>query len=169
MTNNRILALLAAFGLFVGVGYAIAQTYPPPFVQSLNQAADAVPIVSGGRPQAPSYYATPAQLDSVYGYIKQSQAESSGALTVTLGNSVSYLLLTGSQLTSGTVTINFPGGATPNDGQKFCLRSVSGVTSGATIAYGPSGPTFTTTPTSLTAATSYCYLFSASNSTWDPI
>ena len=164
----------AIAALVLCTGAAVAQTptglaagvSSVPFVSTLNQSTDAVPITPRGQPTSPKF-ATPGQLTTVYGYIKQAQTETSGALTVTMGAAQSYLLLTGTQLTSGTVTINFPSPA--SDGQKFCLRSVLGVTSGATIAYGPSTATFTTTPTAFTAATTYCYLYSLSNTTWDPI
>jgi hypothetical protein len=134
---------------------------------NFNANNDAIQVVVGGVGTAQSTYVHPAAITTTFGYTKIAQTETSSAFTYTATNNVSYLLMTGTQLTSGTVTINFP--PTPNDGQKFCLRSVLGVTSGATIAYGPAGPTFTTTPTAFTAATSYCYLYSASNTTWDPI
>lgn len=157
-----ISALALAFATF-----AIAQSVQPTFLTNINGNTDAIQDVPGGNGSAQSQYVHPNAITTTYGYVKQSQAETSSALTVTATNNMSYLLLTGSALSSGTVTINFP--PTPNDGAKFCLRSIAGVTSGATIAYGPSTATFTTTPTSFTAATTYCYLYSASNTTWDVI
>ena len=150
---------------FAPAALVLAQVVVPNVVAV--QPADRFVDIVGGQPSAQSSVASPAQMDSLFGYAKVSQAETSSAFTYSATIGQSYLLLTGAQLTTGTVTINFP--PAPPDGTKFCLRSVAGVTSGATIAYGPSSATFTSTPTSFSAATSYCYLYSLVNATWDPI
>src|SRR3974390_3126723 len=151
---KRILLGTTAIVAAGAAGLALAQTYPPAYLTNFNWTNDAVQVIPGGQGTSPASYVHPGALSATVGFQKVAQTLTTNALSVTGTNLNSFILFyTGTGGTGGTITINFP--QTPSDGQKFCLRSVNGITTGGTIAYGVSGSnssiTFRATPpTSLT-------------------
>ena len=87
------------------------------------------------------------------------------SFTVSFVSGQSEMVLTNSGLVSGG-TINFY--AHPYDGQMSCIYSQGGVA--ATVTLSAASPqVINNTVTALSAATRYCWIFSASNSTWDRV
>jgi hypothetical protein len=164
---KRILLGTTAIVAASAAGLALAQTYPPAYVTNFNGANDAVRIVPGGAGSVPDVFTHPNAITTTYGYQKVAQTDST---VVTMGNNQSYLLFSsGTGGTGGALKVLLP--PTPNDGARFCVRSLNGIASGnvsfsatagnASITFGASAPT------SLAAATTTCWLFSSSNLTWD--
>jgi hypothetical protein len=171
---KRILLGTTAIVAAGAAGIALAQTYPPAYLTNFSWSADAVRVVPGGAGTVPDAFVHPGALSATVGYQKVAQTLTSNALTVTATNLNSYILFySGTGGTGGTITINFP--QLPSDGQKFCIRSVNGIVAGGTtLAYGLTGSNSSITfraagPTGLAAATDYCWLYSASDTTWDLI
>jgi hypothetical protein len=164
---RKILMSTTAIVAAGAAGLAIAQTYPPAYVTNFNGANDAVQVIPGGAGTVPSVYTHPNAITTTYGYQKVVQTDST---VVTMGNNQSYLLFSsGTGGTGGALKVLLP--PTPNDGQRFCVRSVNGIVTGdvsfsatagnASITFGAASPT------GLAAATTTCWLFSSSNLTWD--
>ena len=156
--KTRILAALLLLGAFAG--YALAQTVIVPQVSTLNPNADAIQVIPNGAPQVGNKYAPPALLTNVYGYYK------GGAVTTgfvyTFGQNVTYAQFA----PSGTLAWGyFYLAAAPSDGARNCLFSTQTLT-GATV-YANTGQSINNAVTSVTANTGVCYLYSASNATWD--
>lgn len=75
----------------------------------------------------------------------------------------SELILTNAGSVNGTVTLTPP--AYAFDGQKNCMYSKGGI--GTLTLQATSPQTLNDAITAMTAATRYCYSFSASNNSWD--
>lgn len=147
-------ALVAGFSLSA----ALAQVIPIPGVSIINPT-DLIQIVPKGVPQAQSQYANPAQITSQSGYAKFSPAT---GFTYTFGNSQSYIVLTNSTtLATGTIIL----AAAPSDGARECVFAQNAVSAFGITAN--TGQSINNALTALSAATNACYLYSASNSTWD--
>ena len=152
---KKILMAVAA-GVFGFVVAALAQTAP---TSPIVNPTDLFQIIKGGVGSAQSIYVAPAQITSQSGYAKYSPAT---GFTYTFGNSQSYIVLTNSTtVAAGTITF----APAPSDGAKECVFAQNTVTSLALAA--ASGQTLDNAVTTLSAATSVCYLYSASNATWD--
>ena len=154
---KKILMAVAA-GVFGFVVAALAQTSSAPTSPIVNPT-DLFQIIKGGVGSAQSIYVAPAQITSQSGYAKYSPAT---GFTYTFGNSQSYIILTNSTtVAAGTITF----APAPSDGARECVFAQNTVTSLALAA--ASGQTLDNAVTTLSAATSACYLYSASNATWD--
>ena len=164
---RKILMSTTAIVASAAAGLAIAQTYPPSYVTNFNGANDAVRIVPGGAGSVPDVFTHPNAITTTYGYQKVAQTDST---VVTMGNNQSYLLFSsGTGGTGGALKVLLP--PTPNDGARFCVRSLNGtIASGISFSATAGNASITfgaAAPTQLTAATNYCWLFSSSNLTWD--
>ena len=159
MKLNKTL-IAAGVGLTAFIGVAIAQSVPVPQV-SLLHPTDRIQIIPFGQPTSGNVYSTPALITSQFGYVKYNPSAISGG-TYTFAASQGYLTLTpGTTISTLTVIL----AANPSDGARECIWSNSIITT--LVVAGNTGQTINGAATSLTAASGACYLYSASNLTWD--
>lgn len=155
--KNLALGALALL-LIAGAATGIAQVITLPQVQVIHPT-DLLQVIPYGQPSTGNVYATPAQITSQNGYYKSIPATN---FTYTFSNSTSYAAFAPSGgLTTGTVTL----AAAPSDGARECIFSTQTITSLTVNAN--TGQTINNAVTTLSANTSACYLYSASNLTWD--
>ncbi len=83
--------------------------------------------------------------------------------SLTFQRGQSELILTNAGSVNGTITLTPP--AYAYDGQKNCMYSKGGI--GTLTLQASTGQTLNDAITAMTAATRYCYSFSASNQQWD--
>jgi len=151
-----ILGLLSA--AVIG-GYAIAQTIVVPKVQNV-QTTDLFQDITGGFPQAQSFYATAAQISGVVGYTYTIPL-TGFAITNTTATGLLYLNPAGT-LATGTLTME----ATPSDGQNFCLldtQTQTAITIAANTGQSLGG---LANLTALVANTRYCWFYNKPLATW---
>lgn len=151
---KRWLLGLLAVGL-VASGYSLAQV-PGLFIASPN-GTEQINVLNTG-PQIASVFLRQAR-DAV-GYSKQSPT--SGTVTFGTGQSQAQI---GGGTTISTLTIALT--AAPVDGMLNCFYTKPVVTTLTMSATSPQ--TLNDALTSTSATTRYCYLYSASNTTWDRI
>ena len=160
MTRLRILVL--ALAGILGLSVAIAQTYPVPIVGAHN-APDLVQVIPNGVPTAQSQFCQWNCITNVYGYYKngtgtQNQTYSTGAnlsyVTWANASAIAYLYL------------YLP--TAPLDGAKNCYFSIGAVTA-MTLYAGLTTQTLNNAITAMSANTQYCYLYSASNTSFDRV
>ena len=163
------LLTFAALGALALAGAVYAQVLPITQVQTIKSATDLVQIIPGGQPSSPSVYAPAGALNTqeVYQKINLSTTNTSPAYTVAFSNFQSDIVIQA----LGTITytyINFA--PNPSDGARECVYANQTVTT----AYPTANTTVNTqvvnasnTITSLTASTRTCFIYSASNLTWD--
>lgn len=153
------LLLASASVVAFGVTFALAQAPSPiPQAQIVNPN-DLIQDIPNGLPSAQNYYVKPAQITSQSGYAKYSPVT---GFSYTFGNSQSFIVLTNSTtLALGTITL----AAAPSDGAKECIYAQNTITTFGVFAN--TGQTIDNAVTTLSAATSACYLYSLSNTTWD--
>jgi hypothetical protein len=159
---NKRIHIGLAVAAFLGIaGYAAAQTIPVPQVQTLNPNNDVIQVIPGGAPAANEVFAPPALITNVYGYYKSVPAT---GMQYAFAKNVTFAAFA----PAGTIA-NFlvSLAANPSDGARNCIFTtqimtsliVSPTTAGQLINNAING--------TLAANTSVCYLFSASNATWD--
>jgi|ERR1700691_400332 len=159
--KKLLCGFIAAFGILLSIG-AIAQVTSPPQVANVGTADLFLDVVRGS-PSANSYYATAQQINGVLGYVKTVTLT---AFSLAFGNSQTYYLIQpAGTLATGTFILS----ANPGDGQRNCVRSTQTQTAVTLAVAAGSGQTINGGITAMTANTSYCYLYSANNSTWDAI
>lgn len=151
-------AAIVAMALGLGVA-AWAQSYPPPQVTNIGPT-DLIQIIVGGRGSAQNVYATGALVTAQKGYYKSIPLT---GFTYTFGNAATSLAVfnPAGTLSTGAITL----AASPNDGEDACFFS-TGAVSTLTLAAN-TGQSINNAVTAATANVRYCYLYSASNSTWD--
>lgn len=156
--NKRILfGGLVAAGV-VGIGIALAQTTPVAKVVAVG-TADLFQDVVGGFGQAPSYYATAAQITHVPGYVKVIPLT---AFSLTFVNGQTDMILNpAGTLATGTITTE----PNPADGARECI--LSSQTQTALTITANTGQTINNTATALVANTPVCFTFSSGTSAWD--
>ncbi len=155
--------LLSAVALLALAGsFAIGQVSAP-MLPSLNQN-DITNVVPYGVGTAQQQYVNIGQISSLEGYSYQVPLT---AFTITSPNGIGRLYLNpAGTLATGTLTMM----AQPSDGQRFCLEDSQ--TQTAITISANTGQTLTsstyglTTPTALTANTSYCWLYFKSQAAW---
>jgi hypothetical protein len=152
--------IAAGVGLCAFIGLAIAQTVPVPQVSVLHPT-DLFQVIPFGQPTSGNVYTTPAEITSQFGYVKYNTSAISAG-TYTFANSQAYLTLTpGTTISTLTVIL----AANPSDGARECIWSNSIIST--LVVAANTGQTINGAVTSLSAAAGACYLYSASNLTWD--
>jgi hypothetical protein len=148
-------------------GLALSQTiYVPTLITT--HLADLYQVIPNGAPVVGNQYVTQATLTNAYGYYKS--APTSG-LTYTFAQGVTYAAFNPS---GGINSLYIYLTAAPNDGTRNCLFS-SQAFAGPMTVYASLNPSTNSTPTinngslsgGLSANAGLCYLYSASNTTWD--
>lgn len=140
--------------LLVGVSGVAAAQFPGLFITSPN-GSEAINAVNSG-PQIASVFLK--QVRDAAGYSKASPT--SGTQTFASGQSVMQI---GGGTTISTLTIALT--AAPVDGQVNCFYSKPAITTLTLSATSPQ--TLNDAVTAASATTRYCYLYSASNTSWD--
>ena len=143
-------------------GAVVSQTYNPPQIAVSHPFADLLQIIPNGQPVANSIYTPWASVTNVYGYYKSPTTIASG-FNYQFGTNVTYAQLNNAaSITGGYVYL----AAAPFDGARNCIFSIGGV-GGVVVYAGTTSQTINNAITAMTASTSYCYLYSQSNTTWD--
>ena len=166
------LLTFAALGALALAGAVYAQTIPIPQVQTITSATDLVQIIPRGVPSSPSVYAPAAALNTQEVYAKVALTTASNYTTSpgyvqAFSNFQTDILLT----SSTTILYDyFTFAPNPSDGAKECIYSNATVTSAyptANTSVNAQVVNSNNTITSMTANARYCFLYSASNLTWD--
>ena len=149
----------AALALLLGIaGVAYAQSITLPQVPTVGPT-DLFQDVVNGQPLAQSQYTTAAGILSTSNYIKTSPLTGT---TYTFANTQTRWDFAGAT-TVATMTVKTP--PAPSDGDEICWFSLGAVTT-LTITAN-TGQTVNNAATSMSANTRLCYIYSASNLTWD--
>jgi hypothetical protein len=168
---KRILTF-ATLGVLAAVGVAFAQSVPVPQVSVIHPTTDLIQVVPNGQPSAQAQFAQPAALSSQELYAKVALTGASTYTTTpgysnTFSNYQSDIMITA----PGTIPyLYFTFAPNPSDGARECMYSNQTVTAATPVAnttVNPQVVNANNTITSLTASTRVCFLFSASNLTWD--
>lgn len=155
--------LVAAGTAFLAIcGLAYAQVLSLSTLVTLSPTVDIIPVVPGGAPQANQQWATVAKVTSAYGYYKSAPATS--PLTLTFGDSVSHAVL---RPTGTLAAAYFTLAANPSDGMRECVFTTAQLTATYVAANTSQSINNALSATNISANTSFCYLYSASNLTWD--
>ena len=158
MRMFNLKAALLSLAFVAGLGFALAQTYPPPVTPTIG-TTDLFPNVVGGAPQPGNFYSSAAQIAGVPGYVNGGVAVT--AFTYTFGNSVtSYFIQPAGTLATGTLTT----AANPSDGQRECFLSTQ--TQTALTWNANTGQTINNAPTAGVAFTPICITYSKATATW---
>ena len=154
---NKIL-IGAAVGFLALSGAVLSQVVTLPQVPIINPT-DLMQIIVKGQPTAQSSYATPSQITSQQGYYKSIP---SSLFTFTFANNQSVAdFVPSGTLAYGYITL----APSPSDGAQECFYSKSAITT--LYLSASAGQTLNDAVTTLAAVTKNCYLYSASNLTWD--
>jgi hypothetical protein len=152
------IAVAAGLAFLLLSGAVLSQSISVPQVSVINPT-DLFQIIPKGMPVAGNVYATPAQITSQFGYYKS--APGSG-FTFTYGNTQTYAAFA----PSGTIAYGYVTFApAPSDGARECLFTTNTITTLYLAAN--TSQTLNNAVTTLAANTSACYLYSASNTSWD--
>ena len=151
---------LIAAGLIVisAVGLALAQPYFPNVFLTSPTGSEIVDVAGIG-PGHESVYLT--QFRDAAGYTKSTPAT---GFTASFASGKSLLDIV-NPATDATGTINLA--AKPVDGQQNCFYTKNIVTTLTLQVPAGSTATLNDAVTATAALTRYCYLYSASNTTWD--
>lgn len=161
MKLNKTL-LAAGVGLLAFAGVAISQSVSVPQV-SVIHPTDLFQVIPLGQPKAASVYSTAPLITTQFGYVKLTPNTYTGvAAAYTFGPSQSYFVLSPST-TIANLSIMLA--AAPSDGARECVFTSNTITAFGLLAN--TGQTINNAITALTANTGACYLYSASNLTWD--
>ncbi len=160
------LLTFAALGVLGLAGVAFAQSIGIPQVPVIHPTTDLIQIVPNGQPQSQAQFAIPAALASQEQYqkINYSVTATSPAYTVSFSNFQTDIVIQA----AGTITytyINFA--PAPSDGARECVYANQTVTTAYPTANTGQTVNASNTITAMTASTRYCFLYSASNLTWD--
>lgn len=160
-TSFRSLALGCTVAVVLGAA-ALAQIgVTPPQVQTVSPTADRIQVVPNGAPQAQSQYASPAQITAVHGYYKSVPLT---GFTYTFSNAVGYAAFNPAGTLAALYIVLAP---SPSDGTRACIFSSQTITALYVAANTGQSINNAISGTSLSANTGACYLYSASNLTWD--
>lgn len=153
---GRIALAITLALLTVGTAtYVIAQTTFP----TLSKMTGSELFEVYGLATPTHVYVSARQITSQTGYYKSSPAT---GFTYTFANTVTRAAFSNTSADS-TATITLA--PSPSDGARECMFSVGGVTTLTLNANA--GQSINNAVTSLTADVAACYLYSASNTTWD--
>lgn len=158
---GRIIKVLAAtlVGVLAWEAIAVA-AYPGGYPTNNIVSPNGTEAINASGPSLLSQVFIDQLRDSV-GYSKQSPSTGS---TLTFAYGQSQMQIGGSS-TIAALTVNLS--ASPADGQMNCLYTKPAITS-LTLSVS-AGQTINDAVTAGSATTKYCYLYSASNSTWDRV
>lgn len=174
---KKILALFAALTLTVGVVVAVAQTITVPQVTVIN-ADDLIQIVLHGQPRSNNVYAKASQITAQSGYYKSSWVAYTAGIAKsnyshTFANNETYAIFNN----TGGAYLYITMAATPSDGARECIFSQAGIIAnsaasgvdGGGVLYmsANTGQTLNNGLSLMAAATNYCWVYGASNATWD--
>lgn len=155
-TRYALIAGAVALGFAAS---ALAQSVSVPQVSIIN-TDDLLQVIPHGKPQAQSFYSTPALLVAQRGYQVKSPVT---AFSYTFANSDSLIVLTHSTtIAQGTITL----ASAPSDGAQECVYAQNIVTTLA-VAAGSASQTVNNAVTTIGAAAQVCYLYSLSSLTWN--
>ena len=159
--NTKLRIGLIVAGALAIAGLAVAQTNTLPQVSKLSPTVDLIQVIPRGQPSAQSQYAPASMVTNAYGYYKGPSATLTG-FSYTFAPNVTYAVFNpAGTIAAGTITL----AANPSDGARNCfftLNIVSSLTVNANT-----GQSINNAATAATAAGTQCYLYSASNLTWD--
>ena len=157
----------AGLGFLAFVGLAVSQVIVVPNVFTLNPFADLVQVIPNGQPIAGNQYAQQSLITNVYGYYKSIPVTN---FVYRFGTNVTYAAFApAGGLNQGYIYL----AANPSDGARNCIWTTqtivhaSGDGGGITLYAGRTTDTLNAAVTTLTANTGACYLYSASNTSWD--
>lgn len=138
-------------------GAVLSQTVVPKV--SIINPTDLFQVIPLGNPSVGNQYATPSQITSQSGYYKSIP---SSLFTFTFANNQTYAVF----VPSGTLAYGYVKLApAPSDGARECFYSQAAITTLYLTAN--TGQTINNAVTTLGAQAGNCYLYSASNATWD--
>ena len=158
--RKSLIGLAVAGAALLGVGgYIVAQVIVVPQVATLNPNNDVIQVIPNGAPAANEVYATPALITNVYGYYKSVPATN---FVYTFTKNVTFAAFNPSGTLAALSAYLAPN---PSDGARNCIFSTQTVT--AAYVYANTGQSINNAVTALVANTGVCYLYSASNTTWD--
>lgn len=150
----------------------IAQSINIPQAPTVNPTADRLQVVPLGIPSAQSVYASPAELRATSLTVKTTPTSAPGAGTGAYAiGYVSYftnyqtdLVLSGASTMTYAYVVFAPA---PSDGAQECIFSKPAVTTLTFVVVNGSGQAINNAATSLSANSKTCFIYSASNLTWD--
>lgn len=152
------LSLIAAGVGFLGLSTAVLSQVFAPTVSIINPT-DLIQIIPLGSPSAQSQYVSPALLVAQQGYYKSAPVS---GFTFTYGNSQRTAAFNpAGTLAYGYVTFS----PAPSDGAEQCFFSTQAITT--LYLSANTNQTLTSAVTTLAANGRDCYLYSASNATWN--
>ena len=163
---NKIL-IGAAIGFLALTGVVLSQVQPVPTVSILHPT-DLMQVVPLGQPTAQSQYTIPNRVSNTYGYYKSPASAPATNFVYQFSDTVTYASFTPSgTLAYGYMVLN----TAPSDGTRNCFFSTAAITTLGVCISTPTGSCTTTGinagVTTLAANAGACYLYSASNQTWD--
>ena len=160
MFRKWIAAGLGVIGSVVVAAIALSQAITVPQIALSHPFTDLVQIIPNGAPVAGNVYTPWAAVTNVYGYYKSGTGAQNQ--TITLGQNVTFTTFANAGAIN-TVYIYTP--TAPFDGARSCFYSIGGITN--ILMYASTGQTLNNAVTTLAANAQDCYLYSASNTTWD--
>jgi hypothetical protein len=159
--------VLASSALVVHDQYALGQTISVPQIGPglLNATVDRLQYLLNGYPAGPgSQYVSPAQVLGTSKYAKYTAGlANGGGYNWYFGQDQQYIQLNFAGTESYSYLTLEP---LPSDGARECVFTTGAITSVYLAAYSAS-QTVNSGITTLAANTGACYLYSASNTTWD--
>lgn len=151
----------AAGAVALAGGIALAQISLPQ-LPAMGQT-DLVQVLPAGQPHAGNQYVPAGTLGGMSFYSLQVPLT---GFTITPPNGTNLLILTpAGTLATGTLTMP----ASPSDGENFCLwdsQTQTAITVSANTGQSLNTTIGAATPTALTAKTSYCWRYLASQAAW---
>lgn len=155
--------IAAGLAFLLGSGVVYSQTISVPTLTTLRPFIDLIQVIPNGKPSAQSQYAPPALVTNVYGYYKSGTNAGAG-FNYTFGANVTFAQFSPSgTIASGYVTLP----ANPSDGARACIFTTQTITAAYVAANAGQSINGALSSTSLSANTGACYLYGASNTTWD--
>ena len=161
--------LIAAGLAFLALsGGVLSQSISVNTVSIINPT-DLIQIIPLGQPSAQSQYVSPQKISNTYGYYKSPASAPTSGFVYTFAANVTYASFT----PSGTLAYGYVAlAAAPSDGTRNCIFSTQTITTlYVCVTSTGTGNCVTTNlnaaVTTLAANATACYLYSATNTTWD--
>lgn len=159
--NKKFRIGLIAAGILAIAGLAYAQVTTLPQVSKLSPTVDLIQVIPNGQPNAGNKYAPITMATNTVGYYKAPVANVAG-FTYTFGTNVTFAMFNpAGTIATGSITL----AANPSDGSRNCFFTLNIITT-LTLSAN-TGQTLNNAATATTANGTQCYVYSASNSTWD--